>query len=156
MQIFWLFRNFQDFQLKLWDLYLPKGTIVMANFCTTNTNFQALQDRIHFGRFRDTCVFLGETPWNRPSGIITFFAITQEGVDQSFSSSSLDRNIDKTVLCTKFHHNRISLWRVIVYTDGHSDGFYSVLTFWVHKNNQNIQIGNWEPPFDNLRCLSIL
>ncbi len=29
---------------------------------------------------------LGETPWNRPTGIITFFAITQEGVDQSFSS----------------------------------------------------------------------
>jgi hypothetical protein len=31
--------------------------------------------------------FLGETPWNRPTVIITFFAITQEGVDQSFSSS---------------------------------------------------------------------
>ncbi len=33
-------------------------------------------------------VFLWETPMNRPSGIITFFAITQEGVDQSFSSSN--------------------------------------------------------------------
>ncbi len=32
--------------------------------------------------------FLGETLWNRPTGIITFFAITQEGVDQSFSSSN--------------------------------------------------------------------
>ncbi len=32
--------------------------------------------------------FLGETPWNRPSGIITFFAINQEGVNQSFSSSN--------------------------------------------------------------------
>jgi len=30
--------------------------------------------------------FLGGTPWNRPTGIITFFAITQEGVGQSFSS----------------------------------------------------------------------
>ncbi len=32
--------------------------------------------------------FLGGTPWNRPTGIITFFAINQEGVDQSFSSSN--------------------------------------------------------------------
>ncbi len=32
--------------------------------------------------------FLGETPWNRPTGITTFFAINQEGVDQSFSSSN--------------------------------------------------------------------
>jgi hypothetical protein len=52
--------------------------------------------------------FLEGTPWNRPSGIIAFFAITQEGVDQSFSSSSLDRDINKTVLCTKCHHNRIN------------------------------------------------
>jgi hypothetical protein len=54
LQIFLFFKNFQDFQLKLWDLYLPKGTIVMADFFTTNTTFQALQDRIPFGRFGDT------------------------------------------------------------------------------------------------------
>jgi hypothetical protein len=54
----------------------------MADFCTTNTNFQVLEDRIPFGRFRDTCVFLRGTSSNSPSGIITFFAITQEGVDQ--------------------------------------------------------------------------
>ncbi len=30
--------------------------------------------------------FLGETPWNRPTGITTFFAIIQECGDQSFSS----------------------------------------------------------------------
>jgi hypothetical protein len=59
-------------------------------------------------------VFLWETPWNRPWGLITFFAITQEAVDQSFSSSSLDRHIYETVLRTKFHHNRISLARAIV------------------------------------------
>jgi hypothetical protein len=88
LQIFLFFTNFQDFQLKLWDLYLPKGTIVMADFFTVNRTFQALQDRITFGRLRDSCVFLWETPWNRPTGIITFFAITQEGVDQSFSSSN--------------------------------------------------------------------
>jgi hypothetical protein len=81
----------------------------MADFFTTNTTFQALQDRIPFGRFGDTCVFLGETPWNRSAGIITCFAITQETVDQSFSSSSLDRDSNKTILCTKFHHNRINL-----------------------------------------------
>ncbi len=81
----------------------------MADFFTTNTTFEALKDRISFGRFRDTCFFLGETPWNRLTGIITFFGITQEGVDQPFSSSSLDRDINKTVLCTKFHHNRMNL-----------------------------------------------
>jgi hypothetical protein len=37
----------------------------------------------------ETLVFFwGETPWNTPTGITTFFAITQEGVDQSFSSSN--------------------------------------------------------------------
>jgi hypothetical protein len=89
LQIFWFFWNFQDFQLKLWDLYLPKGTILMADFFTTNTTFQALKDRIPFGRLEDTCVFfLWETSWNRPTRIITFFGITQEGADQSFSSSN--------------------------------------------------------------------
>jgi hypothetical protein len=66
LQIFCFFTNFQDFQLKLWDLYLPKGTIVMADFFTTYTTFQALQGRIPFGRFGDMSVFLWETPWNRP------------------------------------------------------------------------------------------
>ncbi len=60
----------------------------MADFFTTIATFQALQDRIPFDRFGDTCIFLGETPWNRPTGIITFFAITQEGVDQPFFSSN--------------------------------------------------------------------
>ncbi len=61
----------------------------MADFCNTSATFQALQDRVPFALFRDTGVFfLGETPWNRPTGIITFFAVTQEGVDQSFSSSN--------------------------------------------------------------------
>jgi hypothetical protein len=32
--------------------------------------------------------FLWETPCNRPSGITTFFAITQEGMNQFFSSSN--------------------------------------------------------------------
>jgi hypothetical protein len=56
----------------------------MADFFTTNTTFQALQDRIPFGRFGDTYVFF----WEELHGIITFFAIIQEGVDQSFSSSN--------------------------------------------------------------------
>jgi hypothetical protein len=54
------FTNFQDFQLKLWDLYLLKGTMLMADFFTTNTTFQALQDRIPFGRFGDICVLFCE------------------------------------------------------------------------------------------------
>jgi hypothetical protein len=49
LKICWFFMNFQDFQLKLWDLYLPKRTIAMADFFTTNTTFQALKDRIPFG-----------------------------------------------------------------------------------------------------------
>jgi hypothetical protein len=61
---------------------------LMADFFTTNTTFQALQDRIPFSRFRYTCVFLGGTPWNRPSEIITFLAVTRKGMDQSFSSSN--------------------------------------------------------------------
>jgi hypothetical protein len=44
----------------------------------------------------------------------------------------LDWDINKTVLCTKFQHNWISLWRIIVYTAGHTGRFYSVLTFSVH------------------------
>ncbi len=42
----------------------------------------------HLSVDSDTCVFLWETPWNRPTGIITFFVITHEGVDHSFSSSN--------------------------------------------------------------------
>ncbi len=39
-------------------------------------------------------IFSGETPWNRPTWIITFSAITQEGVEQWFSSSnSIDISI---------------------------------------------------------------
>jgi hypothetical protein len=60
----------------------------MGEFLTTNTTFQDLQDRIPFGRLTNTCLFLGETPWSRPTEKITFFAITQEGVDQSFSSAN--------------------------------------------------------------------
>ncbi len=115
LQIFWFFRNFEDFQLKLWDLYLPKGTILMADFLPQIQLFKLYKIGYISVDSETLVFFLWETPWNRPTGIITFFAIiTQEGVDQSFSSSSLDRDINKTVLYTKFHHNRINLWRVIV------------------------------------------
>ncbi len=135
-KFFWFFTNFQ---LKLWDLYLPRGTIVMADFYTTNTTFQALQDRIPFGRVRDTCVFLGETPWNRTAGIIRFFAITQEGVDQSFSSSnsteiSIRRFNAQNFITIGLPFVELSCIR----TAGHTDRFYSVLTFWVHKNMRHL------------------
>ncbi len=114
LKIFLLFTNFQNFQLKLWDLYFPKGTILMADFLPQIQLFK-LYKIGYLSVDSETLVFFLEgTPWNRPSGIIAFFAITQEGVDQSFSSSSLDRDINKTVLCTKCHHNRINFWRVIV------------------------------------------
>jgi hypothetical protein len=133
-QIFLFFTNFEDFQLKLWGLYLPKGTILMADFFTTNTTFQALQDRITFGRFRDICVFLGETPWNRPTGIITFFAINQEGVDRSFSSSNSTEISMRRFYAQNFISIGLALQALSCKrTAGHTDRFYSVLTFWVHK-----------------------
>jgi hypothetical protein len=81
----------------------------MVDFCITNRTFQALQDRIPVGRFGGTCVFFAETPWNRPIGITPFFAITQVGVDQIVLIFELDRHINTAVLCTKSHHNRISM-----------------------------------------------
>ncbi len=81
----------------------------MADFLTTNTTFQALQDRIPFGRFGDTCVFLGGTEWNRPTGITTFFCNNSGRCGPIVLTFELDRDINKTVLCTKFHHNQIIL-----------------------------------------------
>ncbi len=66
------FDNFSNFikyrnsQLKLYDLYSPKGMVLKADLFTADTNHQALQDIITFGRFKDTCVFLVEALWNRP------------------------------------------------------------------------------------------
>ncbi len=111
---FWFFTNFEDFQLKFWDLYRSFGTDIDGWFFPINRTFEALQVRIPFGRFGDTCIVLWGTLWNSPTGITKFFGITQEGADQPFSSSSLERDINKTVLCPKLHHNRINLWRVIV------------------------------------------
>jgi len=103
----------------------------MANFFTTNTTFQALQDSIPFGRLGDTCVFFsGETPWSRPTGKITLFAITQEGVDQSFSSSnsteiSIRRFYAQNFITIGLTFEELSCkWPA-----EHTDRFYSVLTF---------------------------
>jgi hypothetical protein len=82
----------------------------MADFLPQDTTFQALQDRIPFGRFRDIYVFfLGGTPWNRPTEITTFFAYNSGRCGPILLIFELDRDINKTVLCTKFHHNRINL-----------------------------------------------
>ena len=47
-------------------------------------------------------------------GKMSIFAITPEGFGQSFSSSSLDRDIVKTELCRKFHRDLTLLSKVIV------------------------------------------
>jgi hypothetical protein len=83
---------------------------------------------------RHLCFFLGETPWNRTTGIITFFAINQEGVDQSFSSSnsteiSIRRFYVQNFITIGLTFEELSCKR----PDGHTDRFYSVLNFWVHK-----------------------
>ena len=56
----------------------------------------------------------------------------------------LDWDIDEAELCRKFHHDLTLLSKVIVLTDGrpdgHTDRFYSVLTFWVHKKRLFTQI----------------
>ncbi len=47
----------------------------------------------------------------------------------------LDRDLDKIKLCTKFYENRLSLSKVIVYTDGrpdgHTDRFYMCTHFFL-------------------------
>jgi hypothetical protein len=105
----------------------------MAEFFTTNTTFQPLQDRIPFGRFGETCVFLRETPWNRPTGIITFFGIAHEGVDQSFSSSnateiSIRRFYAQNFITIGLAFDELSCKRTAGQPDGHTDRFYIVLT----------------------------
>ncbi len=74
--------------------------------------------------------FLGESPWNRPTGIITFFGIAQEGVDQSFSSS----NSTEVSIRRFYAQNFITIGLAFEelsckWTAGHTDRFYSVLTF---------------------------
>ncbi len=86
--IFSVFYEFSGFLAKTVRPISSQRNHIDGWFFTTNTTFQVLQDRIPFGRFRDTWVFLWETPWNRPIAIITFFSINQEGVGQSFSSSN--------------------------------------------------------------------
>jgi hypothetical protein len=88
VQFFLFFTNFEDFQLKLWDRYLPKGTTVMANFLPQIQLFKLYKIGHLSVDSKTLVVFLWETPWNRPTGIIRFFGITHEGVDQSFSSSN--------------------------------------------------------------------
>ncbi len=109
LQFFWFFTNFQNFQLKLRDLYFPKGTILMADFFTTNTTFQALQDRIPFGRFGDTYVFFGRNSMEQTHRNNHIFCYKPGRCGPIVLIFELDRDIDETVLCTKFHHNRISL-----------------------------------------------
>ncbi len=109
LQIFRFFTNFQDFHLKLWDLYLLQGMILMPDFFLPQIQLFKLYKIGYLSVDSETLEFFwGGTPWNRPTGrwgpIVLIF--------------ELDRDINKTVLCTKFHHNRISLCRVIVLTDG--------------------------------------
>jgi len=106
----------------------------MADFFTISTTFQALQDRIPFGRFGETCVFFGGTLWNRPTRIITFFAINQEGVGQSFSSSnsteiSMRRFYAQNFMTIGLAFQALSCKRTAGRPAGHTDRFYSVLTF---------------------------
>jgi hypothetical protein len=68
----------------------------------------------------------GEDNYSHRKGeeIMTFFGITHEGLDQSFSSSSLSRDVDKTILCVQnFITIALSLKRVWVYTAGHTGQF---------------------------------
>ncbi len=46
------------------------------------------------------------------------FVIAEQFLDDSFSFSSLYRDIDETNLCRKFHDYRLRFSRVIVYTTG--------------------------------------
>ena len=64
-QILLVFKDFADFQLKLWDPYLSKEITLRAKIFTVSITHQALQDKILLNRFGNSCVFLVETPWNR-------------------------------------------------------------------------------------------
>jgi hypothetical protein len=59
---FWFFAKYRVFQLNLWTLYLPKGTIFEAEIFTVDTTFRALQDEILFNQFREYMCFRGRNP----------------------------------------------------------------------------------------------
>jgi hypothetical protein len=79
----------------------------MADFFTTNATFQALQDRIPFSRFGDTCVSFvrNSMEWAHRNNHI--FCYNSGSCGPIVLIFELDRDIYETVLRTKFHHNRI-------------------------------------------------
>jgi hypothetical protein len=93
----------------------------MSDFFTTNTTFQALQDRILFGRFGDTCVFFGRNSMEWAHRKNHIFCYKPGRCGPIVLIFELDRDIYETVLRTKFHHNRISPSSVIVLTAGRPD-----------------------------------
>ncbi len=93
----------------------------MADFFTTNTTFQALQDRISFGRFGDTCVSFGRNSMEQAHRKNHIFCCKPGRCGPIVLIVELDRDIYETVLCTKFHQNRISPSSVIVLTAGRTD-----------------------------------
>ncbi len=59
---FSIFINYANFQLNLYVLYLPTGTVLLAEIFTTDTTYRALQDRICFSQFKGLLCFCGRNP----------------------------------------------------------------------------------------------
>ncbi len=60
--IFRCFAKYVIFQLNLWTIYLPIGTIFEAEILTVDTTFRALQDEILFNQFGEHMCFRGRNP----------------------------------------------------------------------------------------------
>jgi hypothetical protein len=60
--IFRCFAKYVIFQLNLWTIYLPIGTIFEAEIFTVDTTFRALQDEILFNQFGEHMYFHGRKP----------------------------------------------------------------------------------------------
>jgi hypothetical protein len=88
-QSFFVFWEFSGFQAKIVRPIFSERNDIDGWFFLPQIQLFKLYKIGYFSVDAETLVFLlGETPWNRPTGIITFFAINQEGVDQSFSSTN--------------------------------------------------------------------
>ncbi len=105
----------------------------MADFFYHKYNFSSSTRQDTFRSIRrHLCFFLGGTPWNRSTGIITFFAVNQEGVDQSFSSSnsteiSMRRFYAQNFITIGLAFGALSCKRTAGRTDTPSDSIVSSL-----------------------------
>jgi len=91
-------------------------------------------------------IFFEKNPCTSPQGWMTTFSIAQSFLDGSFSSSNSTEILMRQFCVQNFSSigcscEELSCIRTAGRTAGHTDRFYSVLTFWVHKKRRNDSSG---------------